>query len=292
MTHTSEYPPSIKTENAVLVLFRWLHLRSLDAVLVGLVWQALFFRHWEVDWHWKYALILATAIWLAYMADRLFDLLSFDKSKPITRRHRFVQTNKKTILSIWGFLFVGIVVFSIFQLPGEIFAGGLWLVLLINSYFLLIRLARGIPFLGSLKEIITGTLFSVGVSYFPLLLLPYQSSSEYLDQILFAILCFSNVLLLSHWDHAIDKGQLENRLSQGNFDPKATLNLLLIGQCCLCMLNLVTRSGILGWALFLSAPLLWALYLESQRTETAHTKYLIDAPLIFPIILLVAVWKW
>lgn len=264
-----------------------MHLRSLDAVIVGIVWQALFFRHWGVDWHWKYALILASAIWLAYMADRIFDLLSYDQSKPITQRHRFVQTNRNTILSIWGFLFVGIVVFSVFILPGEILAGGLWLVLLINLYFLLIRLARGIPFLGSIKEIITGTLFSVGVSYFPLLLLPHHSSSEYMDQVLFAILCFSNVLLLSHWDHAIDKGQHENRLSQGNFDSKSTLNILLVGQCCLCILNLVTRSSILGWALFLSAPLLWTLYLESQRSQSAQTKYLIDAPLIVPAILLV-----
>ena len=230
-------------------------------------------------------MILGSAIWLAYMADRLFDTLSLDKEKPITRRHQFIRNNWKAIVVIWGTLFISILIFSITNLSHTEFWGGIWLVILINLYFLLIRLSRGIPFLGSLKEIITGTLFSIGVSYFPLLLLSDPDSQVYIDQILFAILCFSNVLLISHWDHSIDKEQKEKKLSQLRIHHDVILKLLLVGQVSASILWVITSVGIFNWALLLSAVCLWMLYLQAKLNGTDKLKFLIDAPVILPVIL-------
>lgn len=277
----------MKAFEAVGIIFRWLHLRSLDAVWVGVVWQKIFFLQWGRTWHWKYAVILGSAIWLAYMADRLFDNLSLDKEKPITRRHQFIRNNWKAIVVIWGTLFISILIFSITNLSHTEFWGGIWLVILINLYFLLIRLSRGIPFVGSLKEIITGTLFSVGVSYFPLLILLEPSSAVYFDQIVFAVLCFSNVLLISHWDHSIDKEQEEKKLSQLSIHHDVILKLLLIGQVCASILWVISRVGIFNWALLISAVCLWILYLQAKLNGAGKLKFLIDAPLILPTLLLI-----
>jgi hypothetical protein len=250
------------------------------------VWQRIFFVQWERPWYWKYAVILGSAIWLAYMADRLFDNLSLDKDMPITRRHQFIRNNWKAIIAIWGVLFISIFLFSISNLSHAELWGGIWLVVLINLYFLLIRLSRGIPFLGSIKEIVTGTLYSIGVSFFPLLMLSEPSNTEYLDQIVFALLCFSNVLLISHWDHSIDKEQKEKKLSQLRIHHDVILKLLLIGQVCVSIILVISRVGIFNWALLISAVCLWMLYLQVKLNGADKLKFLIDAPLILPGLLL------
>ena len=216
------------------------------------------------------------------MADRLLDQLSFDGTKPLTRRHRFIRRNWKTILSLWIASFLGIVVFSVLNLSGEELAGGLWIIILINLYFLLIRLSRGLPFLGSAKEIITGSLFAVGVSYFPLLQIASQTQTEFIDQMRFAVLCFSNVLLISYWDHAIDLGQLEGKLSQRILHHETVINLLLIGQVCAGFLFIATREGVINLALLIATACLWILFLAGKRSSTDQTKFLIDAPLMVP----------
>ena len=221
------------------------------------------------------------------MADRLFDNLALDRTKTMTRRHLFIRNNWKTIVSIWTILFIGIVLFSLTTLSQKELIGGTWLVILINLYFLLIRISRSIPFLGSLKEIITGTLFSVGVSYFPLLMLPDAGNEAYMDQTLFAILCFSNVLLISHWDHTIDKDQQEKKLSQQNIHHSVILKLLLIGQVGVSIFWVISRNGLINWALLLSATCLWVLYLAAKLRGKDQLKFLIDAPLIIPLILII-----
>ncbi len=253
---------------------------------MGLVWQQIFFRQWELPSHGKYSLILGSAIWLAYMADRLFDNLALDRTKTLTRRHQFIRNHWKSIVTIWILLFASMVLFSKTMLSKEEFLGGIWLVILINLYFLLIKISRTIPFLGSLKEIITGTLFSIGVSYFPLLMLSDPSNQAYVDQILFAILCFSNVLLISHWDHSIDKEQKEKTLSQQNIHHRVILKLLLIGQIFGSILWVLSKAGILYWTLLLSATCLWMLYLAAKLKGTDQLKFLIDAPLIISGLLL------
>ena len=219
------------------------------------------------------------------MADRLFDNLSLKKEKPVTRRHRFIRENWKKIVITWGAVFIGSVALSIATLSQRELIGGFWLVILINLYFLLIRLSKRIPILGSLKEIITGTLFSIGVSYFPLLMFHETGRDPYLDQILFALLCFSNVLLISHWDHSIDQQQQEKKLSQRGIQRDAILKLLLLAQGCLGILLVTLYMDLFSWALLISAIALWMLHLEAKLNGTENLKFLIDAPLILPVLL-------
>lgn len=253
---------------------------------MGLVWQHIFFHHWEVEGHWKYSLILGLAVWLAYMADRLFDNLSLDKAKTMTRRHQFIRSNWRTIVTVWTILFLVSVTFSFVMLTKEEFVGGIWLVILIILYFALIRISKSIPILGSSKEIITGSLFSIGVSYFPLLSLENPQSSQHINQVIFAVLCFSNVLLISHWDHAIDQEQQEKNLSQILNKRETILKILLLGQNCFAFILVIMHMDFFSCALMISAISLWILHLKAKYNGPEQLKFLIDAPLILPSIMI------
>jgi len=253
---------------------------------VGLVWQHIFFHHWDVEGHWKYSIILGLAVWLAYMADRLFDNLSLDKAKRMTRRHQFIRSNWRKIATVWIILFIVAVTFSYVMLTKEEFIGGTWLVILIILYFTLIRISKSIPILGSSKEIITGTLFSIGVSYFPLLSLESPQNLQYLNQVIFAVLCFSNVLLISHWDHAIDLEQQDKNLSQFLDKRETILKILLLGQNCFAFILVITHMDFFSCALMISAISLWILNLKAKYSGPEQLKFLIDAPLILPALMI------
>jgi membrane associated rhomboid family serine protease len=258
---------------------------SLDAVLVGLVWQEIFFQHLGQQGHWKYRLILGTAIWLAYMADRLFDNLALDSKKPTTRRHAFIRNNWKTILTVWLIVFTSILILSIFTLSKAEFIGGLWITLLINLYFLILKLSKRIPILGSLKEIFTGTLFALGVSYFPIFLLKDVAYETVGTQITFGLLCFANVILISHWEHTIDKHQQEGKLSQRRFDRDVLLKVLLTMLGCYGIYLVTMANELFSWAVLLSSMGLSILYLEANNRGYYNLKFLIDVPLILPCLL-------
>ena len=258
---------------------------SLDAVTAGLVWQELFFRQFAHPGQWHERVILACAIWLAYVADRLFDNLNLDTQKATTERHAFIRRHWKTFLALWITFFAGSILFSFLKLPRFEFFGGLWIVVLINVYFLILRFSGKIPRLGYFKEILTGTLFAIGVSYFPLLSLKEITLQPLALQVLFGGLCFTNVLLISHWEHKIDRAQNESSLSQRSSNRSALIKILLMNLVGLGFILSLVLPTLFSWTFLLSSALLGLLYLRSRTGDQDHLKFLIDLPLIVPLLL-------
>lgn len=277
--------PAIKSENTVIFFFRWLHFLALDAVCAGLVWQEIFFRVAGTFCHGKYRLILAGAIWLAYMADRLFDNLGLDPEKPTTRRHAFIRGHWRKITALWIVILVSNVTFSIRSLdPAELW-GGIWIVVLINLYILVVRLSRKIPLLGSLKEILTATLFSLGVSFFPAMSLEDAMFGLFYEQMVFGLLCLANVWLISHWERDIDAVQKEAKLSQRTLYNETLLKLFLAGLGFWSIFEATTKQDLFSRALLVSSLALWILFLEARLKGPRQLKFLIDAPLMLPAFL-------
>ena len=79
--------PSVS--NLVLDLGRsswaWLHLLSLDAPLVAVLWQLLFTKALRVHLPPVVTLVTALAIWLIYVADRILD--SYQEGETPKRRY-------------------------------------------------------------------------------------------------------------------------------------------------------------------------------------------------------------
>ncbi|MCZ6675437.1 MAG: hypothetical protein O7C75_21120 [Verrucomicrobia bacterium] len=262
-----------------------MHLLSLDAVAAGLVWQEVFFRQFGSSGRWDQRLILGCAIWLAYVADRLFDILSLNTQKPTTERHAYIRGHWRTMVVIWLTVFISSFILAYLRLPKLEFIGGLWITILINLYFLTLRFSGKIPTLGSLKEILTATLFTIGVSFFPLLTLPEILFQYLWLQVIFGVLCFTNVLLISHWEHWIDRGQEEHSLSQRSSNRSTLLKILLTNLIGLGLVMAFMLPGIFSLAFLISSAGICVLYLRGRGSETGKLKFLIDLPLMLPFLL-------
>jgi hypothetical protein len=262
-----------------------MHLLSLDAVAAGLVWQEVFFRQLGHASSWKPRLILGCAIWMAYVADRLFDSLSLDSQKPRTKRHRFVKDHWLVFLSIWIVIFCTTVPFAYLQLSRAQFVGGLWIMALVNLYFLLLKFSKRITLLGSLKEILTGTLFSLGVSFFPIVVITEVTLNPLILQALFGLLCVLNVLLISHWEFKIDLAQNESNLSQQGHNRHALLIIMVSANLISGVLMSLLDFGIFSTSLLFSALGIACLHLYTARNGSENLKSLIDVPLMLPLLL-------
>lgn len=221
------------------------------------------------------------------MADRLIDNLKLNISKPTTERHAFIRSHWRSTVVIWFIIFGAILVFAVLILTRLELIGGLWLAVLINLYFLTLRFSGKLPSLGSIKEILTGTLFSIGVSFFPLLTLPGITLDHVWSQIFFGILCFANVLLISHWEHRIDRAQREQSLTQRTSNSTHLLRIVLINLLGLAIILAVASPGIFSWSFFTSAVGIGALYLHTRGRDPGGIKFLIDVPLMLPLFLLI-----
>ncbi len=80
----------------------WANLLSLDAVVVGLLWQWVFALEFcgRLPSHAESGIVGLT-IWLAYTADRLLDSLQLDLTLPHTARHRLHLEYRKTLVAFW-----------------------------------------------------------------------------------------------------------------------------------------------------------------------------------------------
>lgn len=205
--------------------------------------------------------------------------------KPRTERHLFIRNHWKPIVSIWVIIFVGSITTALKSLTKEQFIGGLWIVLLVNIYFLTLRFSKKAPILGRLKEILTGTLFTLGVSYFSLLHDSLPNREILIYQCAFGLLCFTNVLLISHWEFKIDQEQDEANLTQRGRNNsilfQTALATCLAGGVILSLDDL----NLFASAVLLSTIALGFLNLFIKRNGTDTLKPLIDVPLMLPFLL-------
>ena len=83
-------------------LWSWANVVSLDAVAVGLLWQLLYTTQFCQRFPAVYELaIIGLSIWLVYTADRLFDAIRLDRTRPHTFRHRFHAAHQAQLTTIW-----------------------------------------------------------------------------------------------------------------------------------------------------------------------------------------------
>lgn len=82
--------------------FACANVTSLDAVLVGLIWVAIFtYSFCDRAPAMDEAAIIGMSIWLVYTADRLFDSLRLDAAAPHSLRHRFHRDHRRPLAVCW-----------------------------------------------------------------------------------------------------------------------------------------------------------------------------------------------
>ena len=262
----------------------WPHLCSLDAPLVGLVWQAWWARAAGISLSWEKGAILALSIWLIYLADRISDTIGRLPEEHTTARHAFSGEHRKTVAVAVSILTTVLVVIAPRWLNRAEFETGLGLLALATGYFLGTHFWFDRPWAARVpKEAVVGSLFALGTALFILCRWERVTSALVIGVLGFAVLCFLNCALITRWEAT--KQDLQEPTSLLNAFPRTVRGLPLI---CLTMAAASLACTIIARSeLFLPLTLssLWLAWLDYRRSRYSRNalRVLADMVLLTPV---------
>lgn len=253
----------------------WPTILSLDAPLVAVAWQALFFGALAPAGAPRpaHTLVLFLSVWLVYAADRWLDGFAFADPVPATRRHAFYAGRRGPFLAIWVAVLGLDLTLALATLSRADLARGLVLLGATLLYLAAVQLRRG-PLARLPKEFQVALLFAAGATLFV-----WGAVGLALPFVLFAALCGLNCLLIARWEapRAPSAGQ-RSRLD--GWALALTLTALAAAVAT------PWPAGALHLATGLGAAALWGLHRSQDRLEVGLRRVLADAALLTPLLLL------
>jgi len=263
--------------------WQWPTVLSLDAPAVAIGWQWLFGRISGAAIGWHHHVILGSAVWLAYAADRWIEGWLVQPDKIRTKRHAFYQRRRWPVMIAWMLVLTTATGTAWrWLLPSE-FDAGLIVLGPVLLYLLSHQLAhRNHPWRVP-KEICVALLFTAGTSCFILaqdesLLMPLL-----IPLLLFAGLCLTNCALISVWESEVDREHGQTSLAlqlPGRARLIRTLPWLLAA---LSTCHWLTTSAVILSAIPASALMLGLVDLFHRRSGREISRVLADVALLTPL---------
>jgi hypothetical protein len=286
VSESQPIPPRSRFANLVRrPWWLWWNILSIDAPSVAIVWALLFARMIHSKIPLLDFCILAIAVWLIYVADRLLDGRVSAQPSTLHERHYFCLQHRRLLvtlmicaaaLNLWLVQKDG--------LPLRLIRSG-WILLVLVVLYMFCAHA-GLSFLNRWlpKEIVVGLLFAAGVS------LPAWSRSRSLSYLmilpwaLFGLLCSLNCLAIEYWENGteprIRKGLLALR-SEVHVDGLAG-SLMALGFIGPILLGTPARAASGWFAISGGAFLILVLNHMKARVSTDAIRVLADAALVLP----------
>lgn len=197
-----------KSRKTSFPIWAWANVFSLDAVLAGLMWHYVFtmqFCERSPDFY-EYA-IIGLSIWLVYTADRLFDSLRLDISRPHSMRHRFHYEYRTGLWFSWlAALLVDTTLIVCYASETQL-RWGCAAIAMVICYVAGVHCA---PKMNSWlpKELQVGLVFSFGVALTAWSEIEIGSVVPLLISTLMAALLFAaNCLVIANWECQMDLSQ-------------------------------------------------------------------------------------
>ena len=190
-------------------LWLWPNLLSLDAPLVAVLWQVLFLRCFHVPGAALPAVLLVSAVWLIYAADRALDSWRGAGSRP---RHEFYRRHWRAVLPVWAGVFSVAACLAWTSLSPILRARGLWLCAAVVLYFAAVHL---LP-LRWPKEAAVAVLFALGASLAAWT--SVRTPSDVLTVLLFCCLCWINCMAIEQCEQglaSLARGRASGRCGPG-----------------------------------------------------------------------------
>ncbi len=187
-------------------LWLWPNLLSLDAPIVAVLWNVLFFASFRTPGSAQATeaatiapILLALAVWLIYSADRTLDAWRGQLSQ---RRHRFYHRHWSRhaywMAGIWTAAGVTGACLAFTALPADILRHGLWLTAVVAAYLLAVhRFPKILRWAGS-KEAAVATVFGLGTSL--TIWSRVTGLADLAAVAVFAILCWLNCAAIEDWE--------------------------------------------------------------------------------------------
>jgi hypothetical protein len=186
-------------------IWLWPNLLSLDAPLVAVLWQILFIRCFHAavpaSGNALPSVLLVSAVWLIYAADRALDAWRGCGDRP---RHEFYRRHWRAILPVWTIVLSATAWLAWTQLPGRTFEHGVWLAAAIVVYFAAVHLsARGSQRKWP-KEAAVAVIFALGASLASWTRV--ETRADVFTVIFFSCLCWINCVAIENWEHGEEHG--------------------------------------------------------------------------------------
>ncbi len=172
-------------------MWLWPNLLSLDAPLVALLWQTLFIRCFHARGQFLPSVLLVSAVWLIYAADRALDAWRGAGGRP---RHEFYRRHWRAVLPVWTVVLAATTWLAWTELPRQIFERGAWLGGAVMVYFAAVHgCHRKWP-----KEAAVAIIFALGASLAAWTRV--ETRADVLTVILFSSLCWINCVGIEQWE--------------------------------------------------------------------------------------------
>lgn len=140
----------------------WPGLLSLDAPIVAVLWLLLFSESLRVRVPATEIAVLAMAVWLIYVADRIMDSFRESESEPLAPRHRFYREYRAAFVAP----FCGILLLAAWmawtKFDERTLRGGVALAAIVGAYFGVVHLSGSVAQRWFPKELAVAVLFCAG----------------------------------------------------------------------------------------------------------------------------------
>jgi len=172
---------------------------------VAVVWQWLFAQTSGATLAWFHHVILASAVWLAYAADRWIEGWRLPRAEAQTRRHQFYQHHRWVTFGIWLALLISSIALAFQTLNATELKTGFLLLGPVLAYLLSHQLLHRKHPLRVPKELCVALLFAAGIAIFSLAQITVDFHHGGILLILFGLLCFADCALISVWEDEVDR---------------------------------------------------------------------------------------
>jgi hypothetical protein len=247
----------------------WPNLLSLDAPLVAVLWQVLFVRCFHAQEAFAPAVLLVSAVWLIYSADRLLDVWRGCGHRP---RHDFCRRYWRGLLPVWAGVLAATAWLAWTALPEALFNRGLSLLAVVAVYFLAVH-GWGRDKMWA-KELAVAVLFALGATIITWTRL--RTPADVLTILFFSCLCWINCVAIESWENA----DWESGQGHAHVGGAAAL----VGLAAVVLLS--RQRPVLAGAEAMSALAFVLLDRCHPRFSADAVRVLADAALLSPILVL------
>jgi hypothetical protein len=265
--------------------WQWPTVLSLDAPAVSVVWQLLIAHTVARSIDGARVFVLGASVWLAYAADRWLEAQRLEASDIRTPRHHFYYRHRVVTALTWGVVLAANLGIAVSQLTSREIRLGIVLLAAVLAYVLSHQyLHRKHPWRVP-KELCVAGLLTGGVAVFlsgsapPVRLVAPLTC--------FALLCFTNVALISMWERDVDLAHDQTSLALRYPALSSGIRWLpWIAAVIAVTLSFAPGARPVALCAAVSAVALGAVDLLAPRMGWPLARVLADAVLLTPLVLL------
>jgi len=174
---------------------------AMEVVLAALVWMWLFSHTLETPIYWVDLFLTGSAVWLAYVADRVFDVwrspgIPLEERSP---RHAFYARHPRLMPAVWLLVLGVTFAVGVLRLDTRHWISACAMVAVVGLYlWVFARHISGVCRL-VIKKLASGVVFALGATFFVWASHPFDQTMV-LALISFAALCVANLSAISEWE--------------------------------------------------------------------------------------------